>query len=113
MAKKKVVRTTTVTTSRPAQSTRPSVRSRKHAVIWNFPLDKKDFIFLAIGLGTIILGYIFMATGLTEDPALVEGTWNNPLAITIAPLLLVIGYCVVIPLALLKMFSKKKNEQDA
>ena len=53
-----------------------------------------------------------MATGVTEEPALPDGKWNNPFAVVVAPLLLVIGYCVIIPLGLIKFFSKKKNSAE-
>ena len=91
------------------QPQRHSARIAKKAkVSWNFPLSRKNFIYAAIGLGVIILGYALMATGITNDPATVEGTWNNPLAISVAPLLLVIGYCVLIPLAIIKFFKKEE-----
>ena len=53
-----------------------------------------------------------MATGISDQPALADGKWNNPLAVSVAPVLLVIGYCVIIPYALLKFFGKKKEIDD-
>ena len=86
--------------------------SRKKSVSWLFPLEKKNMIWLAVGLGVIILGYILMATGITDEPALAVGTWNNPIAISVAPILLVTGYCVLIPFAILKLFKKEENNQE-
>jgi hypothetical protein len=51
-----------------------------------------------------------MATGITEDPATIDGKWNNPWAVRVAPMLLVIGYFVLIPFALLKQFGNKQTE---
>ncbi|OYD15507.1 hypothetical protein CH330_05555 [candidate division WOR-3 bacterium JGI_Cruoil_03_51_56] len=48
-------------------------------------LRKRNYIIMGIGLGTIIAGFITLANG----------------SITIAPLLLVVGYCVLIPVSLL------------
>jgi hypothetical protein len=79
---------------------------------WSFPLEKGNFLYLAIALGVIILGYILMATGITEEPAVPNGKWNNPMAVTIAPILLVIGYCVLIPYALLKLFKPKSEDNN-
>lgn len=79
---------------------------------WQFPLEKKDLIIIGIGLAVVILGYLLMATGITEEPALPDGKWNNAFATVIAPILLVLGYCVIIPLGLLKFFSKKKNTAE-
>ncbi len=69
---------------------------------WQFPLDKENFKWLGIGLAVIVLGYILMFTGVTEEPAVVSGTWNNFMAVTLAPILLVIGYIGIIPYAILK-----------
>ncbi len=92
------------------QPKKHSVRmAKKQKASWNFPLEKKNFIYAAIGLGIIIIGYALMATGITEDPAVVDGKWNNPFAVSVAPVLLVIGYCVLIPIAIMKFFKKEKN----
>ncbi len=81
---------------------------------WSFPLSKMNMYYLFAGLGVILLGFALMATGISEEAATVEGTWNNTMAITIAPILLIIGYCVLIPLGLLKKFNKSdKTEEQA
>lgn len=77
--------------------------------IWTFTLDNENLKYLAIGFAVIVLGYILLATGITEEPALPQGKWNNPLAIYVGPILLVIGYCVIIPFALLKTFKRNKE----
>lgn len=48
-------------------------------------LGRRNVTLLGIALGVIVVGYIFLATG----------------SITIAPLLLVAGYCVLLPWAIL------------
>jgi hypothetical protein len=48
-------------------------------------LTKKNYIIMGVGLATIIAGFITLSGG----------------SMTLAPLLLVIGYCVLIPIALL------------
>ncbi len=55
------------------------------------PFTRKNWILFAIGLATIVLGYV----ALSVPPA------DGFLSLTLAPLLLVAGYCVLIPLALL------------
>lgn len=81
--------------------------------MWLFPLSRMNFYYLLAGLAVILIGYALMATGITDDPAVADGKWNNPMAVTIAPILLVIGYCVIIPMGLLKNFNKKKQEVNA
>jgi hypothetical protein len=103
-------------TARPAERTvagrRPAVKTGKKTITWNFPLNRKNFLFLAIGVGIIILGYILMATGITDTPAFPGSKWDNPFAVDVAPVLLVIGYCVVIPYAIIKYFGKKEADSD-
>ena len=62
---------------------------------WSF--GKINYQLFGIGLATIILGYILMATGETESIQ----------SIKIAPLILIVGYCVLIPAAIL---VKPKNK---
>lgn len=54
---------------------------------------------LALGLISLIVGYLCLSRG-PED---------NPLSLTIAPILLVLGYCILIPVAI--MFKGKKKEK--
>ena len=63
---------------------------------WSF--GKINYLIFVIGLLTIILGYLMMATGETESIQSVK----------IAPIILVIGYCVLIPAAIL---VKPKNKE--
>lgn len=83
----------------------------KKAVTWEFPLEKKNLMWILIGIGVVILGYILMSTGITSEAAVPDGKWNNPIAIGVAPVLLVIGYCVIIPYGILKMFKSKPDKE--
>ena len=96
-----------------AKHDRPGLRKDKiKKVEWSFPLNRSNFLYLAIGIGVILLGYILLATGITEEPALPQGKWNNPFAVTIAPILLIIGYCVIIPYGIIKLFKNKSNDNN-
>lgn len=77
-------------------------QQRSTGVQWNFPLSKTNFVYFGIAMGVIVLGYVLMATGITSDPQKYLETWANSLAIVVAPTLLVIAYCVLIPLAIMK-----------
>ena len=61
-----------------------------------WPFGKRNYIMLAVSLVVIIIGYIALGQG----------------SITLAPLLLVIGYCVLIPVALL-IKDPSRREPDA
>jgi|ADurb_Gly_01_Slu_FD_contig_21_874516_length_422_multi_3_in_0_out_0_1 membrane protein CcdC involved in cytochrome C biogenesis len=82
-------------------------KNEKSKVEWNFPLIKQNYLILLIGIGTILLGYLLMATGITETSATLNGKWNNFFAVDLAPIILVIGYCVIIPYGIIKYFSHK------
>ena len=56
---------------------------------WSF--TSKNYIIFGIGLVTIILGYIVLALG----------TVNSFQSLTLAPILLFIGYLFIIPFALI------------
>lgn len=62
------------------------------------PFTRKNYYILLAGLAVIILGYISLAMG----------------SITLAPILLVLGYCVVVPVAILyRGGDTSESEQSA
>lgn len=61
-----------------------------------FVLEKKNYILLAIGFGIILLGFILMAGGRSDDPNVFNPEIFNFRRITLAPLLLLIGFIVEI-----------------
>ena len=62
-------------------------------------LNKKNIILIAIGVLLLIIGFFCLATGPAE----------NPVSLTVAPLILVLAYVVVIPLGIL--FGGKKQDK--
>ena len=56
---------------------------------WSF--SKKNYILFSIGIALIIIGYILMATGKVYSIQ----------SLTIAPIILFLGYIIFIPLALI------------
>jgi hypothetical protein len=61
-----------------------------------------NYTILLAGIVTILVGYMVMAAG--DDV--------SPLSVTIGPLILVVGYCVLIPLGILYR-RKKADTQEA
>jgi hypothetical protein len=59
------------------------------------PFTSKNYILFAIGLLVIVLGYITLGYG----------------SITLAPILLVLGYCVIIPIAIIISGGKEKTPE--
>jgi len=61
----------------------------------DFPFVKSNYILFGTGLLAIMLGFSFLAIG----------------DITLSPILLVLGYCVVIPIAILYSRKTKSSEE--
>jgi uncharacterized membrane protein HdeD (DUF308 family) len=59
------------------------------------PFGPKNYAILGIGLLVIILGYFSLGSG----------------SITLAPILLVLGYCVLLPVGII-IGDKKKNQGE-
>ncbi len=81
-------------------------RIEKHNVkqkisIGTLPFNKTNYIILGAGLLSIVLGYI----ALGQEP------WDGTMPLVVAPILLVLGYCVLIPLGIL--FHKRIENQAA
>jgi hypothetical protein len=64
---------------------------RKQAREAHLPLGKQNFLIMGVGLLVILAGYLTMLTGTVE----------GFLPLVVAPILLVIGYCVIIPIGIL------------
>ena len=72
-------------------------RIRKEIIL---SLDSKNYMIIGGGLVAILLGYI----ALSMEP------WNGFMALTVAPILLVLGYCVLIPLGII--YKKSSPASD-
>lgn len=64
------------------------------------PLTKVNYILLLVGVGIIIIGYLFM----------LEGSVDGVMPLVIAPIVLIIGYIIIIPFALL--YRQKEEVSD-
>lgn len=60
-----------------------------------FVFSKVNYMFLAAGLLTIIIGFILMAGGGSEDPAIFNPEVFSTRRITVAPTLVLIGFAIV------------------
>ena len=89
-----------------AKVTKTRGKARKSLYDDRLPLAKENFYIIGAGILTIIVGYI----------ALAEGSVEGFLPLVAAPIILVIGYCVLIPLGILyrkNLFSRKGNGSTA
>lgn len=87
-------------------------RQQTKAPKWNFPFGKANFIYLGIAMATIVVGFALMATGMSSPEEATAEKWGNPMALSISPILLVIGFCVLVPYAIMKR-DKGVDSTDA
>jgi hypothetical protein len=76
------------------------VPRKKTAKKSSLPFTRQNYIIFFIGLATILIGYICLST----PP--VYGT----ISLTVAPILLGLGYLVLIPISIL--YRKKENSSS-
>ncbi|MBN2601333.1 MAG: DUF3098 domain-containing protein [Candidatus Marinimicrobia bacterium] len=73
--------------------------TKQSPFIEKLTLKNTNFIIFGVGILTIIIGYLIMASGDTYSFR----------TLTLAPIVLLIGYLIIIPVAIL---YRKKNDSD-
>lgn len=74
------------------------------------PLRKENFILLAIGFGIIVLGYLLMSGGGSDDPNVFnENELYSFRRITLAPIVIVVGFVFEIYAIMKKPGTKNKK----
>jgi hypothetical protein len=63
-------------------------------------MDKKNIILVAVGILLLVVGFV----------CLQQGPADNPVSLTVAPLILVLAYVVVIPMGILFGGKKKQDK---
>ena len=64
---------------------------------------KENYILLLAGVLLLIIGYTLMAT----DP------WDNPIALTLSPIILLLAYLVIFPLSIFYRKNKKSQVEKS
>jgi len=63
-------------------------------------LNKKNLVAFIIGTVVIIIGFILLSVG----------PWDNPISLSVAPIILLLGYVVIFPMAI--FIGSKKAETN-
>ena len=74
--------------------------SKSKKAQWVHPWTKRQYMLIGGCVGIIIIGFLMMSVG-------IDSGWDHPLAVSVAPLVLVITYCVLVPLVI--MFGGKSK----
>jgi hypothetical protein len=81
---------------------------KKQDEIIEMPFRKENYKLMAIGFGIIVLGFILMVGGKSPDPAEFNPEIFSFRRITLAPMLVLFGYCFQV-YAILKKPKEKTN----
>ena len=71
-----------------------------------FIFERKNYVFMLIGLGIISLGFILMAGGGSDDPNVFNPEIFSWRRIRLAPILIIIGFAVEVYAILLNPHQK-------
>ncbi len=74
-----------------------------------FVFHRKNYKFMLIGIGFIVLGFILMAGGGSDDPNVFNPEIYNWRRIRLAPTLVLIGFAIEVYAILLNPESKEEN----
>ena len=77
-------------------------KKRKEATKQTFVFEKRNYVWMFIGLGFIALGFILMAGGGSNNPDVFSNAIFNIQRIRIAPTLILIGFGIQVYAILLK-----------
>ena len=75
-----------------------SAAQKKESPFINY-WTKKNYQILGAGIVLLILGFFLMA----------QGPWDNPLSLTLSPIVLIFAYFIIIPFSIFYTGKKKKK----
>lgn len=82
-------------------------KKRKEAIQSNFIFEHENYKFMLIGIAVIVLGFILMTGGGSDDPAVFNPEIYSWRRIRLAPALILIGFGIEIYAILLNPKKKK------
>jgi len=77
-------------------------KKKKKIEVFQLSLSAYNYIVIGIGILLIIIGYVFLS----------ENSVDGFMPTVAAPIILVLGYCVVIPMGILMNFGKKEKSEN-
>ncbi len=82
-------------------------QKRKEEVKANFIFERKNYKFMLIGMAFIVLGFILMTGGGSDDPNVFNPEIYNWRRIRLAPALVLLGFAIEVYAILLKPDTPK------
>ncbi len=81
-----------------------AIRNSRLKGQWSFPLERRNWAIIGIGIALIAVGYALMSVGIFTR-------YDHPLSLVVAPIVLVIAYLVVIPYGILKRWGSSDSQK--
>ncbi|MFT4669116.1 MAG: hypothetical protein ACI9M9_000750 [Flavobacteriaceae bacterium] len=82
-------------------------KKRKESVKSQFVFERKNYKFMLIGIAVIVLGFILMTGGGSDDPNVFNPEIYSWRRIRLAPALILIGFGIEVYAILLNPYKKK------
>lgn len=98
------IKKTEVRAADPVRNTQSRTRTAVKAN--EFLFGKKNFIVMLVGLVFIIVGFILMIGGGSEDPKVFNPEIFSARRLTVAPILILLGYAIEVYAIMLKPSKK-------
>lgn len=77
-------------------------KKKKKIEVFQLSLGTMNYLVIGLGILIIIIGYVFLS----------ENSVDGFMPTVLAPIMLVLGYCVIIPLGILINFGKKEKTEN-
>lgn len=82
-------------------------KKRKESIKTEFVFERKNYKFMLIGIAVIVLGFILMTGGGSDDPNVFNPEIYSWRRIRLAPALILIGFGIEVYAILLNPYKKK------
>jgi len=70
--------------------------TKNNQILPKIALDKRNLLIFAVGIVVIAIGFFMIG----------RSPWDNPISLSVAPIVLLIGYLIIFPWAI---FSRKRK----
>jgi hypothetical protein len=86
-----------------AKVIKKKIQKQKRFNEGDIPLSRQNYVIMGIGVAVIVAGYL----------AMLQGSVEGFMPLVVSPILLVLGYCVIIPLGILYRKSQPASGSPA
>ena len=101
----------TNTTKKPAKNNRQNIETKEQ---WpqNMPFQKINYILMGVGVIILVLGYILLSGGGSDDPTKFSEAIFDARRLKVAPITLIIGFIVELFAIMYRPKQKKSDTEE-